>query len=95
MVETLQGVDIFFIVMALAVVISTTIGALVGWHVFGIAREAHKVVQTMREEGEQVIHEVAVAAQEAVERRATLLAEQSVDRMKKPRGRGGKKLVSG
>lgn len=94
-IETLHAIDVFFIIMALSIGVATVIGGLIGWHVFGIARDAHKIVQTVREEGEEVIHEAAVAAKGIVEEKATELKERLMDvKIKKPRKKGERKIVN-
>lgn len=93
MFETIQGIDIFFVVMAVSVAIATTIGTLIGWHVFGIAREVHTVARVVRDESEDVIHEAAVAAEEIVQEKVSEIRERIAKTP--PKRRGPRKLVSG
>ncbi len=69
MLDLSHAVDVFFVVMAISAVVSTIIGALVGWHVLGIVRETHQVIRVVREEGKEVVHRAATAAQEVIEQR--------------------------
>lgn len=94
MLSTLQAVDIFFIIMGVSVAVATVIGGLIGWHVFGIARDAHKVVRAAREEGERVIHEAGAVVEEIVEEKAAEIRDNFMK--KRPvRRTSSKKLVSG
>ncbi|GMU74275.1 MAG: hypothetical protein AMXMBFR44_4720 [Candidatus Campbellbacteria bacterium] len=97
MFETVQAIDVFFIVMALSIAIATIVGALIGWHVFGIARDAHKVVSAVRDEGEAVVHEAAVAVKHIVEEKAQEIRQKISDiKPQKPRRKSTKrKLVTG
>jgi|GEM_PF-5104302 hypothetical protein len=94
MLGTLQVVDVFFIVIGVSVVVATIIGALIGWHVFGIARDAHKVVSAVREEGERVIHGAGAVVEEIMEEKATEIRDTFLK--KKPvRRKSSKRLERG
>lgn len=97
MFETVHAVDVFFAIMALSVAVATIIGGLIGWHVFGIARDAHKIVRTVQEESKEVVHEVAVATKEVVEKKAAEFREHILSdiRVKKPPRKSGQKPVTG
>lgn len=97
MFETVQAIDVFFIVMALSIAIATIIGTLIGWHVFGIARDAHKVVSAVRDEGEAVVHEAATAVKHIVEEKAQEIRRKisDVKPSKSPRKGTKRKLVTG
>lgn len=96
MFESVHAIDIFFAIMALSIAVATVIGGLIGWHVFGIARDAHKIVRMVREESRDVVHEVAVATKEVVEQKATELRERVLSdmRVKKPFRKNGRKSAA-
>lgn len=99
MFESVHAIDIFFAIMALSVAVATVIGGLVGWHVFGIVRDAHKIVRTVQEESKAVVHEVAVATKEVVEQKAAALRERVLSDMrikvKKSPKKSGRKPATG
>lgn len=96
MFESVHAIDIFFAIMALSIAVATVIGGLIGWHVFGIARDAHKIVRMVREESRDVVHEVAVATKEVVEQKAAELRERVLSdmRVKKPFRKNGRKSAA-